>query len=113
MALGTLDWVLAGTLALSALLGLWRGLVYEVLSVLGWVFAFLCAQTFAGDAGSRLPLPALSEPLQYAVGFSAVFIASAFAAGLVSWIAKRLVASVGLSPVDRGHAQGPGRGPIG
>jgi membrane protein required for colicin V production len=35
------DWVLLTVLALSLLLGAWRGLVFEVLSVLGWVAAFL------------------------------------------------------------------------
>ena len=33
------DWVLLAALLLSVLLGLWRGLVYEVLSVAGWVAA--------------------------------------------------------------------------
>ncbi len=34
-------------------------------------------------------------------GFALVFIAAAFAGGLVAWIVKRLVSSVGLRPIDR------------
>ena len=45
------DWVLLGALLLSVLLGLWRGLVYEVLSLAGWVVAFVLAQAFADEAG--------------------------------------------------------------
>ena len=38
------DWILVAVLAASMLLGAWRGLVYEVLSVTGWIAAFLLAQ---------------------------------------------------------------------
>ena len=42
-----LDGALLAVLLVSALVGLWRGLVYEVLSVAGWVLAFVLAQTWA------------------------------------------------------------------
>ena len=35
------------------------------------------------------------------MGFAAVFLAAAFMGGLLSWLVKQLVASVGLRPVDR------------
>ena len=41
------DWILSAILAASMLLGVWRGLVYEVLSVIGWIAAFVLAQWFA------------------------------------------------------------------
>ena len=39
-----LDWAVLIVLAASLLLGAWRGLVYEVLSVLSWIAAFVAAQ---------------------------------------------------------------------
>ena len=95
------DWVLLAALLLSVLLGLWRGLVYEVLSVAGWVAAFVLAQAFADEAGAWLPMDGLSPPLRLAGGFVLVFVAVAFAAGLGAWLVQKLVASVGLRPVDR------------
>jgi membrane protein required for colicin V production len=95
------DWVLLAALLLSVLLGLWRGLVYEVLSVAGWVAAFVLAQAFADEAGAWLPMDGLSPPLRLAAGFVLVFVAVAFAAGLGAWLVQKLVASVGLRPVDR------------
>ena len=95
------DWVLLGALLLSVLLGLWRGLVYEVLSVAGWVAAFVLAQALADEVGAWLPMDGLSPPLRVAAGFVLVFIAVAFAAGLAAWLVQKLVASVGLRPVDR------------
>ncbi|MEY5098345.1 MAG: hypothetical protein RJA36_1064 [Pseudomonadota bacterium] len=85
----------------SVLLGLWRGLVYELLSVAGWVAAFFLAQWLAQWAAAHLPLKNFSEPLRYAAGFAAVFVASVFAAGLLAWLLKKLIETVGLRPVDR------------
>jgi membrane protein required for colicin V production len=96
-----LDWALLAVLLVSALVGLWRGLVYEVLSVAGWVLAFVLAQAWAEAAGALLPMDGAAPPLRLAAGFVMVFIAVAFTAGLLSWLIKKLVESVGLRPVDR------------
>jgi membrane protein required for colicin V production len=101
MAVALGDWLLLGVLVLSMALGLWRGLVYEVMSVLGWVASFVLAQLYATAAAAELPLGTMSEPLRYAAGFAAVFVASAFAGGLLAFITKKLIEAVGLRPVDR------------
>ncbi|HSV78647.1 MAG TPA: CvpA family protein [Ramlibacter sp.] len=96
-----LDWVVAGVLLVSVLLGLWRGLVYEVLSVLSWIAAFVLAQWFAPAAAEWLPMGGAGQALRYAAGFVLVFIAALFAGGLLAWLVKKLVEAVGLRPVDR------------
>ncbi|WP_411878168.1 CvpA family protein [Polaromonas sp. YR568] len=108
------DWVLLGVLVFSMLLGAWRGLVYEVLSVLGWVVSFFVAQWFAPDLATRLPVQSASDPIRYAAAFVLIFIATVFAAGLLAFIFKKLVAAIGLAPVDRvlGAAFGVLRGVI-
>jgi membrane protein required for colicin V production len=95
------DGVLLAALLLSAVIGLWRGLVYEVLSVAAWVAAFVAAQAYAGQAGAWLPMGEASPALRLAGGFAAVFIATAFAGGLLAWMVKRMVSAVGLRPIDR------------
>lgn len=99
--MATLDFVFLGVLLVSLALGAWRGLVYEVMSVAAWVAAFVLAQLFAPEAAERLPLAKMAEPVRYAIGFVLVFIAAAFAGGLLAWLAKRLVEKMGLRPVDR------------
>lgn len=96
-----LDWTVLAVLALSVLLGLFRGLVYEVLSVLNWLAAFLLAQWLAPQVAQLLPLAAAGEPIRYAAGFVLVFIAALFAGGLLAWLTRKLVEAVGLAPVDR------------
>lgn len=85
----------------SILLGMWRGLSYELLSIAGWVAAFMVAQWLAGWVAAQLPLQEFSEPLRYAAGFVVVFVVAAFGAGLLSLFISRLFESVGLGPVDR------------
>jgi membrane protein required for colicin V production len=95
------DWILLALLAASMLVGAWRGLVYEVLSVMGWIAAFLLAQWLAPEVAEKLPMQSSGETLRYAAAFVLVFIASVFAAGLISALMKRLISAVGLRPVDR------------
>jgi membrane protein required for colicin V production len=95
------DWILLALLAASMLLGAWRGLVYEVLSVLGWIASFVLAQWFAPEVADMLPMQKSDQTLRYAAAFVVVFIASVFAAGLISALMKKIIAAVGLRPVDR------------
>lgn len=95
------DWILIALLTASMLVGAWRGLVYEVMSVIGWIAAFLLAQWFAPEVADKLPMQSSGETLRFAAAFVLVFIASVFAAGLLSSLMKKLISAVGLRPVDR------------
>ena len=97
----TLDWALLGVLGLSMFLGAWRGLVYEVLSVLGWAVSFFAAQWFAPSVAAILPLQSVSEPVRYAAGFVLVFVGVLVVCSLLTVAIKKLVQAVGLRPIDR------------
>ena len=112
--MAALDWVIVAVLALSLLLGAWRGLVYEVLSVINWIAAFILAQWLAPDVAALLPMGGSAQPVRYAAGFVVVFIAVVFAGALLAWMTKKVVEAVGLRPVDRilGAAFGLLRGAV-
>ena len=40
------DWICIVLVLISLLLGLWRGLIYEVFALIGWIAAFFVAQIF-------------------------------------------------------------------
>ena len=101
MGLFALDIAFGTILLVSLLLGIWRGLVYEVLSMVNWVLAFILAQWLARDVAERLPMDGSVEGLRYAAGFVLVFILAVFAGGLVASLVKKLLTAVGLQPVDR------------
>ena len=110
----TLDWILAAVLVFSLLLGAWRGLAYEVLSLLGWVASFYAAQWLAPQVAEMLPLQSAAQTLRYAAAFVLVFIAALIAASLLAAMLKKVVAAIGLRPVDRtlGAAFGVLRGTV-
>lgn len=110
----TLDWIFLAILVISLVVGAWRGLVYEVLSLLNWIAAFVLAQWFAPEVGLWLPIAGASEVVRYGAGFMLVFVAALFAGGLVAFVVRKLVAAIGLRPVDRvlGAAFGLARGVV-
>lgn len=99
--MAALDWIFVAVLLASMLMGAWRGLIYEVLSLAGWVVAFFVAQWFAVDAAAWLPLEGAQETVRYAAGFILVFVVALFVCGFLAWLGKKLVEAVGLRPVDR------------
>lgn len=96
-----LDWFFSAVLLGSLMLGAWRGLVYEVLSLLNWIAAFVLAQWLAPAVAVRLPMEGISTPMQYAAAFVLVFVASVFVGGLLARLVRRLFAAVGLQTLDR------------
>lgn len=109
-----LDWIAVALLVISMLLGLARGLVFEVISLAGWVVAFVGAQWLADDVGRWLPFGDPAATWRYAAGFVLVFVGVAFAIGLVAALTRKLVAAIGLRPVDRilGGVFGVARGAV-
>jgi membrane protein required for colicin V production len=110
----TLDWIFLGVLLASLLLGAMRGLMYEVLSAVSWVAAFILAQWLAPDVALKIPMSGAGEAVRYGAAFALVFIGSVFAGGLLATLVKKLFAAVGLQPADRalGAAFGLVRGVV-
>jgi len=107
-----LDYAVAGVFAVSVLVGTWRGLVREVISVLGWVIAFLAANLFAGPLGPSMPEAIPTPELRVAAAFVAVFLGALLLTSLAGLLLTKIVRSIGLGGVDRvlGAAFGAARG---
>jgi membrane protein required for colicin V production len=96
-----LDYAVVGVLVLCILFGLWRGLVREVVSILGWVIAFLAANLFAGPLGQALPSEIPTPELRLAIAFMAIFVCSLALTTLLGLLLSRMVKAVGLEGLDR------------
>jgi membrane protein required for colicin V production len=100
-ALTAVDWMVVAVLGLSTLLGVWRGLVKELLSLVSWMAAFWVAQKYAGLASDWLPMSGSSPMLRFAAGFVVVFVSVLIVTALVAWLIRQLLSAVGLSGFDR------------
>jgi membrane protein required for colicin V production len=93
------DFAVMAILLVSLTLGVWRGLVYEVLSLAGWPIAFVLSRLYAGEIAPLMPL--MQETMRLALAYAVVFIAALIVWGMLAWLFSRLVKAVGLGWLDR------------
>jgi membrane protein required for colicin V production len=95
------DWVIIAILALSVIVGLWRGLVREAISLLVWIAAVAAAIAFgeqvSGWIGERVALPSV----RMALGYGSVFVVVLAVGALVGWLVGRIVRGAGIGGTDR------------
>lgn len=95
------DYVVLGIVAVSLLIGGWRGVVGEILALAAWVSAFLAARTWAGSTGDIVAAQ-MTEPFaRQTTGFITIFVAVLILFALARWLASLLLKAVGLRPLDR------------
>ncbi len=104
VALSWVDLALAAILLLSIGIGLWRGLVYEVMSLAGWIVAYFAAPPLAPVVAELLPDsmtskfgPAAFHVVTLVIAFFFVLLVWSLATRLV----KALIHATPLSVVDR------------
>ena len=105
-ALGWIDWSLIAVVVLSVSIGLWRGLVFEVLSAGGWIAAYFAAQWFTPQWSTYIPFAvpvgAVGSALNHAVTFGISFIVFLVVWGLASKLLRMMVRAVpGVGAADR------------
>ncbi len=101
LSLGWVDWVLLAVLVLSAAVGLWRGLVFEVLSLLGWVAAYIAAQALSSTVAPLLPVGVADGPVNQGAAFALVFVLSLVIWTLLSRLLRLIVHATPLQLIDR------------
>lgn len=95
------DMALGLGLLLSMVVGLWRGLLTEVLSLLGWVVAYFVAQWWGPAMGRTLPVDEPGSRLNVLAGMIVVFVLTWLSWALLSWALRQIVSASGLGGTDR------------
>ncbi len=96
-----LDYAVLGVTGFSVALGAWRGLVREIVSLAGWVIAFLAANLFAAPLAETLPRSVSPPELRVLIAFVGVFVLSLAVTSLAGLVLAKLVKAVGLGGLDR------------
>ena len=96
-----LDYAVLAVLLMSIGWGIWRGLVREVVSILGWIIAFLSANLLAGPVGDALPQAIQTPELRIGVAFVCIFIVALVITSLLGLLLSRAAHAVGLESLDR------------
>ena len=98
--MNTVDWLLLVLLMLSGLLGVWRGVVKEVFTVLAWIVGFILSGRFAADASQWLPL-SWAQGLRVACTWVLIFLCVLLVMTLLANLIKQLLSFAGLGLIDR------------
>ncbi len=107
------DYAIIAILAASVLLGAWRGMVSEVMSLGSWIAAFLVAREWGEQVGVQLLAPYFTVTFwQIAGGWVLVFVATILAVSIFRILARKTLHAIGLGFFDRtlGMAFGAIRG---
>jgi len=109
------DYAVIAILAASVLLGAWRGMVSEVMSLGAWVVAFLVAREWGEAVGIKLLSPYLTVAFwQIAGGWVLLFVASILSVSIFRALIRKTIHAIGLGFFDRtlGMAFGAARGAL-
>ena len=95
------DYIIIGVLALSVFVGLWRGLISEVMALAIWIAAFWVAWTFGPMVAERFRHVIELPSARIIVGYGLCFIAVLVLGALLRFVIGKLIESTGLSGTDR------------
>ena len=95
------DYILLIVIALSAIAGLMRGFLHEVLSLLSWLAAFFVALYFAESLSAVLADQFANGTLRFGISFGVLFIATLILSSFLIFLISKMISSAGLGSTDR------------
>ena len=106
------DYLVIFILATSVIISTLRGLVREMVSLAGWVIAFVVANAYSAQLAQLLPEAVPGEVVRLILAFIALFIGVRLLTGLFGMAIDALIKAGGLTLADRGLGSlfGLGRG---
>ena len=96
------DYLVLFVLVSSVVISTLRGLVKEILSLLGWIVAFVVANAYGAKLAPMLPDLLPGETARLILAFIVLFLGVRILMGLLSLAIGALVEASGLGLADRG-----------
>jgi membrane protein required for colicin V production len=97
------DYALFAMIGTSVVLGVMRGLIKELLSLVAFGLAFLAAIWWGPVVSSFGPMLWVSnEYIRHGIAYAALFVLTLLAVGLVNMALAAMIRTTGLTPADRG-----------
>lgn len=96
------DYLVLFVLACSVIVSTLRGLVKEVLSLVGWIISFIIANAYAEEFAIMLPDMLPGAIARLIIAFIALFIGARILMLLFTMAVEAIVKSSGLTVADRG-----------
>ena len=95
------DLIIAALVITSAIYGLYRGLIRELISLIAWVLAFFLAILFSPNFANLLDPTWAGETLRLIFSFSAIFVGVLIVSSFIQFVVRKFLSLVGLGSLDR------------
>ena len=95
------DLIIAALVITSAIYGLYRGLIRELISLIAWVLAFFLAILFSPNFANLLDPTWAGETLRLIFSFSAIFVGVLILSSFIQFVVRKFLSLVGLGSLDR------------
>ena len=96
-----IDWSLLAVLAVSVVVGLVRGFVFEVMALMGWIVAWFGSQYLAREVSSYIPVGEPGSAGNMAVAYVLCFVGILLVWALMARLVRMLIHATPLSVPDR------------
>lgn len=95
------DYLVLGIIGFSILVGLMRGAIRELFSVLGWGLAFYLANHFNAEMIHYMPEQIPGDAIKAIAAFLVIFLLVLFVCALFALLLTTLVKAIGLGGLNR------------
>jgi membrane protein required for colicin V production len=95
-----IDWIIVIIIGSAGLFGLFRGLVHEVVSIIGWIAAFILAKLFSPTVYELLGSWLEQDSVRWVLAWMIPFITVLLIAAAIKFILRELLETTGLGGVN-------------
>lgn len=95
------DYVVLGIALASLVLGLWRGVLGEIIALVAWVLAFCAAKLWATQLAQAVFTSIADPALRVVASWVAIFVAVLLLMSLLRLAVRGVLKALGLSLTDR------------
>lgn len=96
-----LDWAVLIVVGLSTIVGVARGVIREILSIVGWVIGILFALKWSPELAAQIPLESLAPSIRTILAAVVIAVGCVFAVGLLGIILRKMLEAAHISAEDR------------
>lgn len=95
------DYVILAIVVVSAAISVLRGFLREAISLLGWVFAFWLALTFADDVSGLFERYVSQPSIRHGLAFFAIIVGSLVITAVVMYFVRLAIDKTEITGTDR------------
>ena len=101
MTVNWVDWTILAIVSISIVIGVARGFIREVMSLVVWVAAVVLSMMFYLELAPSLGELISTQSLRLLTAWLAIFVSVLIVGGLINYLLSKLIEVTGLSGTDR------------